>query len=274
MLPSLTYYLIDTHCHLNFKAFNDDAGVTIQRAQQGSVLKMIVVGSDERTSQKAIEIAQRYESVYAAVGYHPIHLNRIDLSKGEDEGILDKMKQMLKEKKVVALGEIGLDFFREPYNKQEQRDFLVKMIDMAMQVKKPVILHCRSVSSGQDGEAMKELLEVLKSYNQLIGVVHCFNGNEREAEFLLGRGWHLGFTGQITYPENEKIRRVVKIVPTDRILVETDSPYLIPRQLHGQRNEPANVKYVAEEIAEIKNMSFEEVVKVTTDNAEKLFDLH
>lgn len=269
--------LIDTHAHLNFNAYREDATLVIKRSLDNDVW-MINVGSQFSTSRRAVEIAQNYEKgVYAAVGLHPIHLEtklvkikedpeEIQWQTREEEFDYEKYKVLAQSKKVVAIGEIGLDYYWKPKTKkklelfkQKQKDSFLKQVNLAQEIDLPIILHCRM--------AHQDLLEILDS--QLKGVVHCFTGTWEQAENYMAKGFYLGFNGLIFKMDFDEI---IKQVPLDRILIETDCPYLTPPPKEG-RNEPIYVKYVAEKIANLKNLGYEEISDITTKNAKKLFNL-
>jgi len=251
--------LIDTHAHVNFKAFAQDSDEVIKRCLENQVW-LINVGSQYATSKKAVEIAEKYpQGVYAAIGLHPIHA--LDSFKTAD------YRQFLSSKKVVAIGEIGLDYKSEYLSfKEEQKKVFLEQMKLAQEVNLPIIFHCR--------QAHAELLEFLKSKiknqkSKLKGVIHCFTGSWSVAEEYLKMGLFLGFNG-IIFKLN--LDEVIKKTPLERILLETDCPYLTPPPMEG-RNEPIYVKYIAEKIAQIKNLSYEEIIKVTTANARFLFNL-
>ncbi len=274
--------LIDTHAHLNFNAYRDDVNMVIKRSLDNQVW-MINVGSQYGTSKRAVEIAKKYpEGVYAAVGLHPIHLSNgifktkidkeeIEFETREEEFNYQKYKELAQSKKVVAIGEIGLDYYYRPKTKKKleefrnrQREIFLKQLGLAVDLNLPVIFHCRM--------AHDDLIETLNKQRttnneQLKGVVHCFTGNWEQAGQYLDMGFYLGFNG-IIFKLN--LDEIIKKTPLEKILIETDCPYLTPPPMTG-RNEPIYVKYVAEKIAQIKNLSFEEIAKITTENAKKLF---
>lgn len=244
--------IIDSHAHLNFKAFEKDFDEVIKRSLAESIW-MINIGSDYDTSKKAVKIAQKYEEVFAAIGVHPIH--------AEDEFDIEKLRELARLDKVVAIGEIGLDYFRDYGEfKEKQKEVLLKQLDLAKELNLPVILHCRM--------AHDDLLDILKDYN-LQGVVHCFTGNWEEAKKYLDKGFYLGMNG-IMFKFD--LKEVIEKTSLDKILVETDCPYLTPPQAESKRNEPINVKYIVEKIAKIKNIDFEEVVQTIVQNTKNLFN--
>jgi TatD DNase family protein len=256
-------YLSDTHCHLNFKAFAEDAEEVILRSKKAGVELMIVIGTDVKTSCKAVELAQNYDYIFAAVGYHPIHVNQIDEETLREN--LEEIRQLSSKKKVVAIGEIGLDYFREPFNKELQRIALKELINLAKEIKKPVILHAR--------EALEELIGIVEKEKDLRGVFHCFSGNMAQAKRVMGAGLYLGFNGLITYSGDEENRDVARQIPLEKLLIETDCPYLTPIPHRGERNEPAYVRYVIKEISELKSIEEETIAKQSLLNAKKLFRL-
>lgn len=250
---------IDTHAHLNFKAFNADWSEAIERAKVANVGAIINVGSNLATSEKAIEIAQKSENVFAAIGLHPIHV----ADENFDE---EKFLVLSKNKKVVAIGEIGLDYYYNKANALQQKEILQKSIKLAQIVSKPVVLHSR--------EAGEDLLSVLMTESPLPrGVMHCFSEDWHFAKIVLEMGFYISFTGLITFSKNEKTFEVIKNTPLERILIETDCPYMTPGKYRGQRNEPAYVVEVACKIAELKKIPLSRVESQTTQNAIELFKL-
>ncbi len=250
----------DSHSHLNFKAFNDDYPKIIKKCLDEN-LWLINVGSKYDTSEKAVAIAEKYEKgIWAAIGLHPTHV--------EDEN-LDYQKYLAlgkKSKKVVAVGETGLDYYRikNPESRIKQKELFLSHLKLAQELDKPLILHCR--------EAYDEMFEMLHaSSSKLQGVVHCFSGNNQQAKQYLDLGLYLGFTGIITYSSDYDA--IIRDMPLQKILIETDCPYLAPVPHRGQRNEPLYVKYVAQKIAEIRGLSLEKVAEQTRQNAIGLFRL-
>lgn len=259
---------IDTHSHLNFKAFNDDYEDAIKRAFDAEVEKIINIGSNWETSEKSITISRQLSrliggqaafSLYAGVGLHPIHVQ-------DEKFDYNKYLQLAKNKEVVAIGETGIDLFHDKSTLDLQKEVFINFLKIAQEVSKPVIIHCRN--------AENELLEILKSQKNLPkGVIHCFSGNWQFAQEVLDLGFLISFTGIITFTKDQDLLEVVKKVPLEKIMVETDCPYLAPQIYRGKRNEPAYVIEVAKKIAEIKNLSLTEVEKQTTKTAIKLFGL-
>ncbi len=280
--------MIDTHCHLNFTAFKEDAEQAMERARAAGVSSLILVGSQYSTSERGVAMAQAHEGVYAAIGLHPIHLYTMEV---DEEGshfttraeVFDPARyaELVRlSPKVVAVGECGLDYFHFPAGvsqaevKAKQRLAFEAQIDFARELSLPLIIHCR--------EAYADLFAVLQiakneergTKNELRGVNHCFLGNREQARQFLELGFLLSFTGIITFKNvNPEVLEVVKETPLTRLMVETDAPYLAPTPYRGKRNEPAYVTEVAKKIADLKGVSYAEVDKATTQNARALFRL-
>ena len=284
--------LIDTHAHLNFSAYKKDVDEVIKRALENDVW-MINVGSQYETSKRAVEIAEKYsEGVYVAVGLHPIHLEtglvkikidpeEIQFRTQEEKFDYEKYRALAQSLKAVAIGEIGLDYYYRPKTKkklaefkEKQRTALCQQLKLAFELKKPIIFHCRM--------AHQDLLEVLKSEigkptihtqpnYKLNGVIHCFTGDWEQAQKYLEMGLFLGFNGLIF--KLNLWDEIIKKIPLEKLLIETDCPYLTPPPFEGQRNELLYVKYVAKKIAQIKKIKYEEVEEQTTKNARALFKL-
>jgi len=260
--------MIDTHAHLNFEAFQDDYQQAIQRAFENNVRSIINVGSNFLTSQKAVRIAKEHNGCYAAVGLHPIHVKDEDFDINRYSELVRTNIDYIK-----AIGETGLDFYHSDKNKDEQTKVLKQHIELAHTFHLPLFLHCRGSKKSPE-DAYLELLKILNSLESIVGVIHCFSSNWKIAQEFLNLGLYIGFTGIITFKNADKeLLEVVRNTSLDRILVETDCPYLSPEPHRGERNEPSNVLFTAKKIAEIKNISLEEIDKITTTNAKKLFKL-
>jgi TatD DNase family protein len=275
--------LIDTHAHVNFVAFKEDSEKVIKRALKEGVW-MINVGSQWDTSKRAVTLAEKFKKgVFAAIGLHPIHLEtklvkiKIDREEVEfktAEEYFDKARyqKLAQSKKVVAIGEIGLDYYWRPKTKkklelfkEKQKESLIKQIELAQEFNLPIIFHCRMAHS--------DLLEVISlkfKASNLRGVIHCFTGTWEQAQKYLELGLYLGFNGLIF---KKNFDEIIKKTPLKRILLETDCPYLAPPPFEGQRNEPRFLKYIAEKIAHIKAQSVGKIAKVTTQNARELFSI-
>ena len=291
---------IDTHGHVSFNAFKQDADKVLQRTLENNTW-VIMPGTQYATSKKAIELAEQYEKgVYAAIGLHPIHLSekrKVDVLEVESENtkeeewmtfetqeeefLYEKYKKLGQSKKVVAVGECGLDYYYEPKSKgkreaqrRKQKAVLALQLKLADELNLPVIFHCR--------KAHNDLIEFLKLHQgKLRGVVHCYTGDLKQAEKFYELGLSFGFNGLIfkDVPALPSPKEIIGALPLERIVLETDSPYLVPPQAiagsdPAMRNEPLFVKYVAEEIARIKGISVDEVASITTANAQTLFCLN
>lgn len=277
--------LIDTHCHVNFKTYNLDSNEVIKRALDESVW-MLLVGSGYKTSNKAIELANKFQKgVYASVGVHPIHLQKdrageegYETTKAGESFNYDMYAQLAAFEKVVAIGEIGLDYYHLGFDdvqetKKKQKELLISQLDLALDFDLPIVVHCR--------QAHDDLLALLQEYrkenknsfpaDKCWGVMHCFSGNEDLAWEYFNLGLLISFTGLITF--SKQWDDLIRKVPLDKLLVETDSPYMTPEPFRGQRNEPVLVKFVAQRIADIKGVGFQRVAEATTRNAKRLFSI-
>lgn len=254
--------LIDSHTHLDDRRFQRDIDKVLERAKEAGVSRMIHVGADKRSSISAYRMAEKHENIYAVIGVHPHSAKHLD----DDtlEFLYDTAKRR---KKIVAIGEIGLDYYRNLSPQDQQKTAFVKQIALAKELDLPIVIH--------DRDAHRDTVKVMKEENaaKVGGVLHCFAGDRQMARECLGMGFYLSFAGPVTFSRARQLVDVVAYTPLERILIETDCPYLTPTPHRGKRNEPAYVKYVAERIAEIKGISFEEVAKATTENTEEVFRL-
>ncbi len=249
---------IDTHCHLHAREFSDETEKIIQRAIQNHISSLITIGTDYTSSVKSLQLADQFAVVYAAVGLHPNDL------KSVPESDLDKIKTLASHKKSIAIGEIGLDYYRHYTPKEKQYNFFRKQIQLARQLKIPVIVHNR--------DAHQDLYSILseEKVQEVSGVLHSFSGDEDFLKAVLKLNLYISFTGAITF-KNTGYYKLIDRVPLEQILLETDSPYLAPVPFRGKRNEPAYIKYTAAIIARIKNISIEKLAEITTANARSLF---
>ncbi|MFQ5771486.1 MAG: TatD family hydrolase [bacterium] len=252
--------LIDTHAHLYFAQFDEDRDEVIQRAFAANVKKIITIGIDLETCRKAIALAEKYDGLYAAVAIHPN-----DATKFNDR-VVAEVKELSRHPKVVAIGEIGLDFYRNRSTAEMQKQAFYQQLKLAKEVDLPIIIHNR--------QAGREILDVLQleGTEGLTGVFHCFSENKMIAEEILQVGFHISFTGNLTFKKSE-LPAVAQSVPLNRLLLETDSPFLSPEPKRGRRNEPAHVVYIAQKLAEITDTNLSELEKITTANALRLFRL-
>ena len=277
--------IIDTHAHLNFKDFRQDLDEVLKRAQETGVLKIINVGSQLSTSERAVKMAQEHPAFYAAIGLHPIHLEHVEV---EEEGSkfvsraeefdYEVYKKLASSPKVVAIGECGLDFFHIPADLKldeviaRQKKVFKQHIELARELNLPLILHCRGVKENPD-QAYREMLEIIDQEKYFKGVIHCFGASLEIAKEFIKRGLYIGFTGVVTFKNAKDLQNVAREVPLDRILIETDCPYLAPEPHRGQRNEPAYVVEVARKITGLRGLNFEEVERQLENNTLNLFKL-
>lgn len=250
---------IDTHCHLNISHFQADTAETISRALDANVGKMIVIGCESVSCELALKLADSYESVYAVVGTHP---NDAAMWSEED---IDQIRRMSTHPKVAAIGETGLDYHHQDTPVEIQERAFRAQMRLASELKLPVAIHCR--------EAYCDALRILEEeqIKKVGGVMHCWAGSPGDAEHALSLGMYLGFGGTVTYKKADNVRESVALAPMDRILLETDAPFLSPVPYRGKRNEPSYIPIIAEAIAQIKNTSIEEIARITTENALRLF---
>jgi TatD DNase family protein len=253
--------LIDSHAHLDGQKFADDQKETIERATANGISHILTVGCDMASSHASISIAENYPNIYAAVGVHPHDAAEIN------SRTLAELKKLLTHPKVVALGEIGLDFFRDHCPHQIQHQAFREQIRLAREIGKPIIVHDRDAHE----ETIKILIE--EHAKDVGGVIHCFSGDLKMAQQCLDLGFYLSFPGTITYPKNSELREVVRQISIERILVETDCPYLSPQKYRGKRNEPAYVRFTADKIAEIKNLTIDDIARITSRNCFDLFGI-
>jgi TatD DNase family protein len=256
--------LIDTHCHLNFDAFDSDREDALTRARFAGVQRIIIPAVDFETSLQAITLATAHSVIYAAVGIHPN-------SASEHMGAVHIVAAWADAPKVVAIGEIGLDYHWETSSKADQRTVFEQQLTIAAELELPVIIHNR--------EASDDIITILEAWSATLpqslvgraGVLHSFSAPQAIAERAIAAGFYLGFTGPITFRNAESLRHIAALIPEDRMLIETDSPFLAPTPHRGKRNEPAYVALVAERLASLRQRSLEEIATITSQNAERLF---
>jgi len=251
--------LIDTHCHLDFPEFDADRKDVIKRAKLQGIDYIINIGSSLEGSKRSVELCQEFENIYAAVGVHPHEADRFDIAKQTE------LKDLAKSAKVVAIGEIGLDYFKNFSKAENQRPLFQSLIKLAKDLNLPLVIHTRNAEA--------DTLKIIKEFLPLEAVVHCFSGDADFLKECMDLGFFVSFTCNITYKKAQKLRDVLKLVPQDRLMLETDAPYLPPEGMRGTRCEPAYIKNLAEAVAGIKGISFEEVVGATTGNAKRFFKI-
>lgn len=273
--------MMDTHAHVNFNAYKDDFDAVMKRAFEKDVW-VINVGSQLSTSARAVEMAARYEKAFAAVGLHPIHLEDMEVEEEHakfttrrEEFDYHAYRELASREKVVAIGETGLDFFHTEGEEKmaKQKQVFVEHIKLANELNLPVIVHCRGKKDNIGG-AYADVLNILQEHKPKAGgVMHCYIGPaEMIAEFLK-LGFYIGFNGVLTFDKTGTVEKSLLVTPLDRVLTETDCPYLTPPPFRGKRNEPAYVEYVVGKIADVLALPMEEVKRKTSENAKALFDI-
>jgi TatD DNase family protein len=251
--------MIDTHAHVQDQVFRPDQDTVINRALAAGINQIITVGYDYISSQAAVALASRQGQIFAAVGIHPHDASAWQ----ENTGVL--LTALARQEKVVAIGEAGLDYFRDLSPREMQKKVFAAQLELARKMSLPIIIHSR--------DAGDEILGFIKDFPGLTGVVHCFSGTLLTARKLIELGWYLGITGAVTFPKAAGLQDVVRGIPLEWLLLETDAPYLAPQAHRGQRNEPSYLGEVAAAIATLKNIEVSVVAQQTTINAQKLFRL-
>jgi len=248
--------IVDTHCHINDLKYTEDLDEVIKRAIESNIKRMICVGTDLKTSERAINISNKYNEVYATVGYHPHE------SKDADKSYINELESMSKESKVVAIGETGLDYHYNISNPSIQKKIFRQQIELSKEVNLPIIMHNRNSSN--------DLLSIINSTDLSNGVVHCFSENWNIANQLISRGIKLSFTGMVTFVK-DPINEVLEKIDLTDFFLETDSPYLAPKPHRGKRNEPSLISLTAKHISKVKNIPYTEIINETTRNAFSFF---
>ncbi|MDD5005278.1 MAG: TatD family hydrolase [Candidatus Omnitrophica bacterium] len=259
--------LIDTHCHLDFPQFDNDRETVIQRAKDNQIDYLINVGSSIESSFRARDLAEKFDNIFFSFGLHPHYADKFDkdtLNSTKDAG---KLEDLLKSKKLVAIGEVGLDYYRNLSEKEKQKQVFREFIGLAKRLNLPLVIHCRESQSDTYGILHDEL----KNFSRI--VFHCFSGPEDFLDKCLEQNAMFSFAANITYPKAVKLKELAKKIPWEKIMLETDSPFLAPQKFRGQRNEPSYVHFVAQELALIKNVTLQEISDITTQNAKRFFKL-
>lgn len=261
--------LVDTHCHLDFNNFDEDREQVIERARKSGIVRILNPGISINSSKAAVELSKQYPEVYAAVGIHPNE----GLSWNHETKV--QLRKLAQHPKVVAIGEIGLDFYRDATPQGLQAEIFAEQLALAAELSLPVIIHSR--------DSIPEILEILSAWFLKLeedqspiadrpGVLHSFSGDENQAERAIKSNFFIGITGPVTFRNAQELQDLVIRLPLDRLLVETDAPFLSPHPKRGKRNEPANVSLVAEKVADLHQEAYNNVTNITTANAEKLFN--
>lgn len=251
--------IFDTHTHLNVEQFKDEIPEVMERAEELGVSEMAVVGFDTPTIEKSLELSHTYENIYSIIGWHPTEAGSYT------KEIETKLQQQLEDERVVALGEIGLDYYWMEDPKEVQDKVFRRQIAIAKEMNLPISIHTR--------DAIEDTYKILKEekIHNIGGIMHSFSGDAEWAKRFLDLGMHISFSGVVTFKKAFEVHEAASFVPLDKLLVETDAPYLAPMPYRGKRNEPGYTRYVVEKIAELRNLPFEEVAKITQENAHKLF---
>lgn len=248
----------ESHAHYDDKRFREDREKLLEELLPASGVNHVInIGCDVKSSEMSIRLADRYDYIYAAVGVHPHEL--YDMSSQT----IAKLKKLSEHPKVVAIGEIGLDYYYDTHPRELQRFWFRQQLRLAEEVNKPVIIHSR--------EASQETFDIIQSTNVRRGSIHCYSGSAQMAQDYVKMGFHIGVGGVVTFSNAKKLVETVEAIPIESILIETDCPYLAPNPNRGKRNDSTNLKYIVEKIAEIKNMTPEDVAKITESNAKSLF---
>ena len=250
--------LIDTHCHLYFDEIKNDLENVFLRAKELGVTKFVCVGTNISDSKMSLDLSRKYKYVYATAGIHPHDSKDVEL------GYLNELREILSNNKVVAVGEIGLDYFRNISTPKVQQKVFIEQLELALEIKKPIVFHNR--------ESDTDLINILSDFSKINGVAHCFSSSLNTAEKLIDMGFYISFSGNLTF-KNSHLPDIAKKLPLDRLLVETDTPFLSPVPHRGKTNEPGRARFVAEKLAEIFNSDVENIASITTQNAISVFNL-
>lgn len=271
-----TFPYTDTHCHLDFHQFDNDRETVITRAIDSGLEKILTVGIDLSSSVNAVHLSERFPNVYCSVGVHP------NSGTSWSRTTYDQLKILAGKEKVVAIGEIGLDYYRDHTPQDVQRKVFASCLELAGEVAKPIIVHTRNTSS-DDRSCILDTLDIAEDWITRIlsmsgsidaarrGVFHSFSGNKNEARKALDMGFFIGISGPVTFKNADNLREVVEYIPLDRLLIETDAPFLTPHPHRGTRNEPSNVIHITDKIAEVKNLPVDKIVEATYLNSNRLF---
>ncbi|MGL6168947.1 MAG: TatD family hydrolase [Fusobacteriaceae bacterium] len=250
--------LVDTHCHLDNSQYDYDRENILKEIEENMEF-VVNIGCDEKSSKKSLELAKKYKNIYATIGIHPT-----DIAKIFTNDDYETLKNMAKEEKVVAIGEIGLDYHWMTQPEDVQKNWLRKQMELAKELNKSVVIHTR--------EAIADTVEILKEFPEVKGILHCYPGSYETAKEIM-ENYYFGVGGVLTFKNSKKTVEFVKCIPLEKIVIETDAPYLTPEPYRGKRNHPEYVKFVVQKIAEIKGISYEEVLETTTNNAKKIYGI-
>lgn len=262
MIERGIYMIFETHAHYDDEQFNDDREELLESLPNQGIEYVVNIGASIETSKKSIELANKYPYIYAAIGVHPNEVEELN----EDKILW--LKESAKDPKVVAIGEIGLDYYWKEPDPHIQKEWFDRQMSLAKELNKPMVIHSR--------DAAKDTIDMMKEAGSrdMSGVVHCYSYSLESAKIFLDMGFYLGIGGVVTFQNGKKLKEVVEYTPIDRIVLETDCPYLAPIPNRGKRNSSLNIPYIAEEIAKIKGLDYDEVVHITNMNAKTMYRLH
>ena len=254
--------LFDTHAHFDDKKFDIDRNQIINCLKENDISFLINVGTNIETSNMSVSLAEEFDFIYATIGIHPHYVDKCDFNT------INNIINLCKNKKVVAIGEVGLDYYYDTVPKDIQKIWFIKQINLAKDLNFPIIVHNR--------DAHEDTINIIKYENakKVGGILHCFSGSIEMAKIILENNFYISIAGPVTFKNANKLVEVVKYVPLDRLLIETDCPYLTPEPFRGKRNDSSKIKYIAQKIAEIKGMTFEEIANITLNNAKNIFKLN
>ena len=251
--------LFDSHAHLDDRKFDSDRHETIAALNKSGISYFVNIGADIKSSESSVELAEKYDFIYAAVGVHPYDAETVT------DQLIEKLRTMAQNKKVVAIGESGLDYHYEDADKEVQKKAFIKHIELANELDMPIIVHNR--------DSHKDMMDILRQYRPKNAIIHCYSGSAEMAKELIKMGYYISFSGTVTFKNAKKVQEAVCEVPLDKLLAETDSPYLCPEPERGKRNDPSKMRYTVEKLAEIKGVTFEEMARITTDNAKRVYNI-
>ncbi len=251
--------LFDTHTHLDDEKFDTDRDELIESFKSEGLTLLVNIGADMKTSEASVKLAEKYDFIYATVGVHP------NVTGDMTEEDLARLKELASHEKVVAIGEIGLDYHYDEPDPEIQKEWFRKQLILAKELNLPYVVH--------DRDAHADVMEIIKSVGYTNGVMHCFSGSVEMAKEVTKMGMYVSIAGQVTFKNAPKVQAVASTVPLDKLLIETDSPYLTPEPFRGKRNNSAYVRYTAEKIAELRGMTFEEIAKVTMENGKRFYNI-
>lgn len=259
--------LIDSHCHLDEEYFPDGLAQMLEKAAESGVRRMLYVGCNMQSSLNSVKKASEHAEIYSAVGLHPEDVMEMP------NGITKELKSLAQKPKVVAIGEIGIDYYWDMTTRSVQQECFAEQIEWAKEVQKPVVVHVRDAKNKADGNAMKDVLEILASHNaeKCGGIIHCFSGSYEEACKALDLRFYISFSGIITFKNSSALREIAAKIPQDRILCETDTPYLAPVPYRGKSNQPAYVAEIYKCLAEVRHIEMQEFESIIENNCKKLF---